>query len=154
MRMAENILVSNKHAKRFESLLLKLSDPDPHARSLAYLVTRALFAMLSGENLVDAAQRVLDSMAITSLEDMGGFLKGADTLQEVCQGYDRHGTAYHLPFQFLNDTSLGTNVVLKPQSRNTLHWLQTSLLCLIPILPRPSGDTLNFTDTVQSVLPF
>jgi U3 small nucleolar RNA-associated protein 10 len=83
MRMVENILVSNKHTKRFESLLLKLSDPDPHARNLAYLVTRALLGLLTGENLVDATQRVLDSIAITSLEDMGGFLKGADTLQEV-----------------------------------------------------------------------
>jgi len=66
-----------------ESLLLKLSDPDPHARNLAYLVTRALLGILSGENNIDVAQRVLDAMAITTLEDMGGFMKGADTLQEV-----------------------------------------------------------------------
>jgi U3 small nucleolar RNA-associated protein 10 len=84
MCVAESILVSNKYAKRFESLLLKLSDPDPHARNLAYFVTRALLGLLSGEHLVDAAQRVLDFMAITSLEEMDGFLKGADTLQEVC----------------------------------------------------------------------
>jgi len=64
-------------------LLLNLSDPDPHARNLAYLVTRALLGILSGENNIDVAQRVLDAMAITTLEDMGGFMKGADTLQEV-----------------------------------------------------------------------
>jgi len=64
-------------------LLLKLSDPDPHARNLAYLVARALLGILSGENNIDVAQRVLDAMAITTLEDMGGFMKGADTLQEV-----------------------------------------------------------------------
>ncbi len=65
------------------SLLLNLSDPDPHARNLAYLVARALLGILSGENNIDVAQRVLDAMAITTLEDMGGFMKGADTLQEV-----------------------------------------------------------------------
>ncbi|KAI9451428.1 hypothetical protein BJY52DRAFT_1297951 [Lactarius psammicola] len=132
-RMAETILVSTKHGKLFDSLLLKLSDPDPHTRNLGYLVTRALLGMLPGENQVNAAQRVLDVMAITTLEDFGGFTKGADTLQE-----------------FLYDTNLGTNVVLKPQSRNTLHWLQTLLLCAIPVLPRPPGGTLNFTVFAQS----
>jgi U3 small nucleolar RNA-associated protein 10 len=83
MRVAESILVSNKYAKRFESLMLKLSDPDPHTRNLAYLVTRALLGMLSGENQVDAAQQVLDSMAITTLDEMDGFMKGTDTLQGV-----------------------------------------------------------------------
>jgi hypothetical protein len=39
--------------------------------------------MLSGENQVDAAQRVLDSMAITTLDEMDGFMKGTDTLQGV-----------------------------------------------------------------------
>ncbi|KAH9989552.1 hypothetical protein BJV77DRAFT_1069406 [Russula vinacea] len=123
-RMAEIILVSNKHDKLLESLLQRLSCPDPHARNLAYLVTRALLGILSGENQIDAAQRVLDAMAITTFEDMDGFVKGADALHE-----------------FLNDTSLGNNVVLKPQSRNTLHWLQTSLLCMIPTVPRPSGSS-------------
>ena len=64
------------------------------------------------------------------------------------------GEAYHLIAQFLNDTNLVNNVVLKPQSRNTLHWLQTSLLCMIPTVPRPSGDTLNFTDSLRQVIIF
>jgi U3 small nucleolar RNA-associated protein 10 len=66
-----------------DALLLKLSDPDPHARNLGYLVARALLGILSGENLVNTAQRVLDAMAITTLEDFGGFMKGSDTVQEV-----------------------------------------------------------------------
>ena len=66
-----------------ESLLLKLSDPDPHARNLAYLVTRALLGILSAESHIDVVQRVLDAMAITTLDDMDGFVKGVDTLQEV-----------------------------------------------------------------------
>lgn len=63
--------------------MLKLTDPEPHARNLGYLIARALLGMLSGENLVNAAQRILDVMAITTLEDFGGFMKGSDTLQEV-----------------------------------------------------------------------
>ena len=77
-----------------ESLLLKLVDPDPHARNLAYLVTRALLGILSGEGQIDTAQRVLDVMAITTLEDMDGFVKGADALQEVSQVlYDDRGSS-------------------------------------------------------------
>jgi U3 small nucleolar RNA-associated protein 10 len=64
-------------------LLLKLSDPDPHACNLAYLVTRALLGILSAENHIDVVLRVLDAMAITTLDDMGGFVRGTDKLQEV-----------------------------------------------------------------------
>ena len=63
--------------------MLKLTDRDPHARNLAFLVTRALLGILSGEDHIDTAQRILDAMAITTLDDMDGFVKGADTLQEV-----------------------------------------------------------------------
>ena len=66
-----------------ESLLLKLPNPDPHARNLAYLVTRALLGALSAENHIDVVQRVLDAMTLSTLDDMDGFAKGADTLQEV-----------------------------------------------------------------------
>jgi hypothetical protein len=62
------------------------------------------------------------------------------------------GATHQLIIQFLNDTNLGSNVVLKPQSRNTLHWLQTSLLCMIPIVPRPPGDGLSFTDSLRQVV--
>jgi U3 small nucleolar RNA-associated protein 10 len=79
----ETILLSDKYAERLDSLLLKLSHPDPHGRNLAYLVTRALFVMISGENQIDVAQRVLDAMTITTLDGMDGFVKGAETLQEV-----------------------------------------------------------------------
>ena len=43
-------------------------------------------------------------------------------------------------------------MVLKPQSRNTLHWLQTSLLCMVSIVPRPPGDALSFTDSLRQVM--
>jgi U3 small nucleolar RNA-associated protein 10 len=63
--------------------LLKLTDRDPHARNLAFLVTRVLLGILSGEDHIDVAQRILDAMAITTLDDMDGFVKDAATLQEV-----------------------------------------------------------------------
>lgn len=88
MPAVETILISDKHAERLGSLLLKLSNTDPHARNLAYLVTRALLGMAPGEVQINTAQRVLDAMAITTLEEMDGFLKGADTLQEVGIGYE------------------------------------------------------------------
>lgn len=81
-----------------ESLLLKLSDPDPHARNLAYLVARALLGILSSENHIDVVQRVLNAMAITTLDNMVGFVKGVDTLQEVGHKLDMMiiGTTYQL----------------------------------------------------------
>jgi U3 small nucleolar RNA-associated protein 10 len=32
--------------------------------------------------------------------------------------------------------------------------LQTSLLCVIPVLPRPPGDALSFTDSLQPVIVY
>jgi U3 small nucleolar RNA-associated protein 10 len=83
----ESILSSKEYTNRLDSLLLKLSDPDPHVRNLAYLVSHALFGAASGEQQIDATQRVFDAMALTTLEEMDGFLKGADTLQEVGHMY-------------------------------------------------------------------
>ena len=49
------------------------------------------------------------------------------------------------PFdQFLSDAAVGTAVVLKPSSQNTLHRLQVSLLSVLPNFPRPSGVTLEW----------
>jgi U3 small nucleolar RNA-associated protein 10 len=79
----ETILVSAEHTKRLESLLLKLSHSDSHARNLAYLVTRALLGIVSGESQIDAAQRALNAMGITTLEEMDGLVKEADSFQEV-----------------------------------------------------------------------
>jgi hypothetical protein len=67
-------------------------------------------------------------------------------------GYDNHSGTYLLTGQLVNDTNLGTNVVLKPQSRNTLHWLQASVLQMISVPPRPSGSGLNFTDSLHPVI--
>ncbi|KAA1474189.1 hypothetical protein DENSPDRAFT_781033 [Dentipellis sp. KUC8613] len=128
-RMAETILISNEHAEHFAFLLAKLKDTDSHARDLAYLVVRALLGKMSGEHQIEAARRVLEAMNLESLEGMEGFMAGADNLQE-----------------FLNDTTLGKNVVTKPNSQGTTHWLQTSLLAMMPIIPRPMTAQLDWLD--------
>ncbi|TFY70773.1 hypothetical protein EVG20_g2223 [Dentipellis fragilis] len=128
-RMAETILISNEHAQHFAFFLAKLKDTDSHARGLAYLVVRALLGKMSGEHQIEAARRVLEAMSLKSLEGMEGFMDGADNLQE-----------------FLNDTTLGKNVVTKPNSQGTTHWLQTSLLAMMPIIPRPMTAQLDWLD--------
>jgi len=65
------------------SLFLKLSHSDSHARNLAYLIARALLGKVTEESQIDAAQRALNAMAITTLEEMDGLVKEADALQEV-----------------------------------------------------------------------
>ncbi len=75
--------MSTNHSKLFDSLLLKLTNPDPHTRNLGFLITRALLGLVSGDDQVNVAQRVLDAMDITALEDFGNFMKGADSLREV-----------------------------------------------------------------------
>lgn len=44
----------------------------------------------------------------------------------------------------MNDLSVATVVVLKPNSQTTLHRLQVSILAMIPVVPRPSGATLDW----------
>ncbi|KAI0063355.1 ARM repeat-containing protein [Artomyces pyxidatus] len=133
-RIAENIITSNDLDSLLLFILSKLSDTNAHARNLAYLVVRSLLSQMSGEHQMDVAQKVLDAMAITTLEGMEGFMKGADSLQE-----------------FLGDDNLGNNIVMKPRSKSTLHWLQTSLLAIMPLIVRPPGKYLNFIDDAPTV---
>lgn len=54
--------------------------------------------------------------------------------------------------QFLNDLSVATAVVLKPNSHTTLQRLQVSLLAMMPVIPRPPGATLDWV-TAPSEAP-
>ncbi|KAI1789700.1 hypothetical protein LXA43DRAFT_1019967 [Ganoderma leucocontextum] len=126
-KIADNILASNYFSAHLDLLLARLSDENPHGRALSYLVTRALLARLSGEQRIDAGHRVLAAMKLTTLEGMGDFMRGI-----VDVG------------QFLDDVSVGSAVVLKPSSQNTLHRLQVSVLSVLPNFPRPSGVSLDW----------
>ena len=70
---------------------------------------------------------MLDAMKLDTLEGMGDFMRGI-----VDVG------------QFLDDASVGSAVVLKPSSHNTLHRLQVSVLSVLPNFPRPQGATLEW----------
>ncbi|PIL25975.1 hypothetical protein GSI_11729 [Ganoderma sinense ZZ0214-1] len=126
-KIADNILVSNYFSAHLDLLLVKLGDDNPHGRALSYLITRALLARLSGDQRVDAGHRVLNAMKLTTLEGMGDFMRGI-----VDVG------------QFLDDASVGSAVVLKPSSQNTLRRLQVSVLSVLPNFPRPSGVSLDW----------
>ncbi|KAI0052438.1 hypothetical protein FA95DRAFT_1483564 [Auriscalpium vulgare] len=126
-RMAENILASNDYSYHIGKLLSKIRGTDAHARGLAFLVIRSLLGLMSGEHQLKAALQVMNGMGVTTLEGMGGFMKGSDSLEE-----------------FLSDESLGKNLVTKPKSLNTVHWLQTAVLTMIPVIVKPAGVTLDF----------
>ncbi|OBZ74951.1 U3 small nucleolar RNA-associated protein 10 [Grifola frondosa] len=126
-KISDNILASNSYLDHFEALLAKLHDANHFARNLSYLILRALLNRLSGEHRIDAAHRALEAMKLDSLEGMGDFMKDVDNLQT-----------------FLDDISVGTVVVLKPSSRNTLHRLQVTILAMLPTIPRPVGVTLEW----------
>ncbi|KZT23010.1 hypothetical protein NEOLEDRAFT_1180414 [Neolentinus lepideus HHB14362 ss-1] len=121
LKVAENIIASNDYAQHFDYVLTKLHDLNPHTRHLAYLVARALLGMVSGETQIETAHRLFGAMDLKSLDDMGDFMAGVDTLHS-----------------FLNDESLGMSVVQKPSSWNTTRRLQTAILALLPVIVRPS----------------
>lgn len=87
-RMAETVLMSNRHAEHFEFILFTLrpetSTHGHHASGLGYLVMRALLGRMSGEHHVEAAGRILEAMGLKSLDGVDSFMTGAESLQEVC----------------------------------------------------------------------
>ncbi|KZT03292.1 uncharacterized protein LAESUDRAFT_744673 [Laetiporus sulphureus 93-53] len=122
VKMAENILASDRYSQQFQLLLAKLRDNNPRSRALGYLVARALLIRLSGEHQLNAALQMLQAMQLKTLEGMSDFMRGVDNL-----------------LTFLHDMSLGTAVVLKPNSEHTLQRLQTAILTMLPVTPRPDG---------------
>ncbi|KAJ8482003.1 hypothetical protein ONZ51_g5640 [Trametes cubensis] len=126
-KIADNVLASNYFEQHLASLLEKLHAEDSHARALTYLVIRALLSRVGGEQRVEVAHRALQALKLETLEGMGDFMHGVDDVAS-----------------FLNDTSVGTAVVVKPSSANTLHRLQVALLSVLPSIPRPSGAPLDW----------
>ncbi|KAH9837712.1 armadillo-type protein [Rhodofomes roseus] len=129
-KMADNILASNNYSHLFGLLMWKLQDPNPHARSLAYLTARALLSRLSGEHQIDAAHAIIRATGLESLEGMGEFMRTVTDL-----------TA------FLHDMSVASAVVLKPSSQSTLQRLQISILAMMPVIARPAGVHLDWLTT-------
>lgn len=126
-------MTSNEYEHYIDFLLGQLHAPSPHARALSYLILRALLGRLSGTRQVDAARRAVAAMRVESLAEMGDFMGGVDNLQA-----------------FIDDESLGGAVVLKPNSRSTLHRLQTAVLALVPLIPRPAGVSESWLSVAKS----
>ena len=53
--------------------------------------------------------------------------------------------------QVIDDNALGRVIVVKPSNKNTSHWLQVSILALVPTIPRPQGLTINWMADDPSV---
>lgn len=51
----------------------------------------------------------------------------------------------------MDDKSLGLKVVQKPAARKTTYWLRTSILSLLPSIPRPNGIVLDWFADPSSV---
>ncbi|KDQ54552.1 hypothetical protein JAAARDRAFT_135194 [Jaapia argillacea MUCL 33604] len=126
VKMAESILASNNFAHHFDFILSKLQDSNPHARNLALLITRALLCLMSGENQIEAAGRVLDCLGVGTLDELGDA-EGAD-------GF----------WQIMDEETLGNAVVMKPSSWNTTHRLRAVIIALMPVMSRPTNLSLDW----------
>ncbi|KAJ6578862.1 hypothetical protein DFH09DRAFT_980162 [Mycena vulgaris] len=130
LKLAENMMASNQYSAHFSTLIRNTRETEPHVRILALLVLRALLARLSGERQIHAAKQALEAINLQRLPDVDTSSMGSQTLPE-----------------FLNESTLGKMVVHKLTSKNTTHWLQVSILALVPAIPRPTGLVLDwFTD--------
>jgi U3 small nucleolar RNA-associated protein 10 len=58
------------------SLIAKMKDADPHTRTMALLVARALLSRLSGKRQIDAAGDMLKAIHLETLEDMEDISDG------------------------------------------------------------------------------
>ncbi|KAJ7630018.1 hypothetical protein DFH06DRAFT_704991 [Mycena polygramma] len=132
-KLAENIMSSKHYAAHFSALIRKSREADPNVRVLACLVIRALLVRLSGERQLDAATQVLEAINLQQLPDVDTSSMGSQSLLE-----------------FLSDSHLGKMVVHKVTSKNTTHWLQVSILALLPSVARPAGVLDWFLDEAAS----
>ena len=151
MTPSENILMSNSYAAHFDALIAKLRDINAYSRNLGYLVTGALLGQLSGEHQLEAAHRVLDVIGIEQLAGIEDLPSRSDGLFEVRCIYSWTCALIYSEIQGIDGNTLGRYIVVKPSSKNTSHWLQISILALVPSIPRPQGLTINWMTDGLSV---
>ncbi|KAJ7762738.1 hypothetical protein DFH07DRAFT_813302 [Mycena maculata] len=132
-KLAENIMASNHYSAHFSALIRKTHEADPHVRSFAYLIVRALLVRLSGRRQLDSANQALEAINLQQLPEIDMSPMGSQVLLE-----------------FLSD-NLGKIVVSKLTGKQTTHWLQISIMALVPAATRPAGQILDwFTDDSAS----
>ena len=75
--------MSNYFEAHLELLSQKLQDENPHGRTFAYLIARALLGRLTGDQRIEAGHRVLRAMKLGSLEGVGESMRGTDDVGAV-----------------------------------------------------------------------
>jgi U3 small nucleolar RNA-associated protein 10 len=83
MSMPGNVVASSEYPRHLNMLLRLFSQFDAHTTIFGYLLLRSLLSHLSGEHQVEAAQRILSSMGIQSLDVLQGVVAKSTTLQDV-----------------------------------------------------------------------
>ncbi|EJD05052.1 uncharacterized protein FOMMEDRAFT_105292 [Fomitiporia mediterranea MF3/22] len=123
-KLAENIKTSNDYSILLTWLLKNISEgTDAHTRLFSLLISRALLTNLSGENHIDAALDVLQTMNPSSLD-------GSDKIGDDENALDEETALKH--------------VVLKPSSRATARRLQLMILCSLAATPIPQNRSLDW----------
>jgi U3 small nucleolar RNA-associated protein 10 len=76
-------MLSENPLEHVDFVLGILKDENNNARTLGYLVARALLGKLSGKHQLSVAKRAIEAMAVETLPGTEDFLKGSDSLQSV-----------------------------------------------------------------------
>lgn len=76
-------MLSENPSDYIDFVLGVLTDANHNARTLGYLVTRALLGKLSGQHQLSVAQRAIQAISIETLSGMEDFMEGSDNLQSV-----------------------------------------------------------------------
>lgn len=78
-------MISNNFPVYLKQLLPKLRDVNPHVRVLGYLVANALLGQLSGDQQIDAANRMLDVMKSENLSSTDDLPLDKVDILDVCE---------------------------------------------------------------------
>ncbi|KAF8515684.1 armadillo-type protein [Hysterangium stoloniferum] len=136
-RIASNIMSSQSYSSHLEMLLRQLKNTDAHTLNISYLILRSLLVSLTGEHQVDAANRILSSMGLQSLDRLQDALTSVNGLQET-----------------ISDDVMMKAVILKPNNAGTLHRLQVSILALLPVVRQPVDVKINWLEEGSLVTTF
>jgi len=143
-------MLSEDPSDHIDFVLGVLKDANHNARTLGYLVTRALIGKLSGQHQLSVAQRAIQAMSIETLSGMEDFMKGSDNLQSV-RYYCRFSATTLIFSQFISDISLASCIVHKPGSKTTLNRLKIAVLTLIPTISRPANSKIDWLSRVTQL---
>ncbi|THH02630.1 hypothetical protein EW145_g6726 [Phellinidium pouzarii] len=127
-QLAENIITSNEYSTLFAWLLEGVADEDDvHRRLFALTVTRALLVILTGEDKIVAAYKVLKVIRVVEAGDLGKQGEDDSEFNEV-----------------VFEEAAARSAVLKPSSRSATQRLQLSILTFIPSIRRLATDQVDW----------